>query len=190
MLNRKPLLFSIAAIIAMIASLAWLGRIWWCPCGGFSPWIGDAASSHTSQHLFDPYSLTHVGHGFLFCGALALILRSNYQTRVSLAYRFAIIIGLECIWEIVENTPLVIDRYRNATAALGYQGDSIINSLGDVLACATGFVVATKLGWRYTLLLFALLEIGLLMTIRDCLLLNIVMLCVPIEWIKQWQLAA
>lgn len=93
------------------------------------------------------------------------------------------------LWEIVENSPWVVDRYRQATAALGYEGDSVVNVVGDVLACTLGFAVARRLGWRGSLALFFAVEIGLLFWIRDNLTLNVVMLFFPVEAIKNWQTA-
>lgn len=105
-----------------------------------------------------------------------------------MAYRFLMAIGVECAWEIAENSPFVINRYRTATAALGYEGDSIANSLADIVSCGGGFLFAMFFGWRITLPLFIVTESLLLLTIRDNLILNIIMLCYPIDAIRQWQL--
>jgi hypothetical protein len=98
------------------------------------------------------------------------------------------VLAIEGCWEIVENTHFVIDRYREATAALGYTGDSILNSLGDMLACWLGAVLARRLGWNVTWVLFFAVEVMLLATIRDSLLVNVLMLLYPISAIKAWQL--
>ena len=140
---------------------------------------------HNSQHLFDPYSFTHVLHGFAFCWLLMIAL-----PRVSASLQLSIAILMEAVWEVIENTQFVIDRYREATAALGYQGDSIANSLGDILTCVIGFVIAQRLGFRKTALIFAVTEIILLVWIKDSLLLEILMLIYPIDAIKTWQLGA
>jgi hypothetical protein len=146
-------------------------------------WTSEAWSSNTSQHLFDPYSFTHVLHGFAFCGLLRLIFPK-------FSFTWSLVLGVvsESLWELVENTNTVIDRYREATAALGYQGDSVINSIGDVVTSGIGFWLAWLLGWRRSIALFVCLEVMLLFWIRDSLLLEILMLIYPVETIRHWQL--
>lgn len=102
-------------------------------------------------------------------------------------WRFVIALVIEAGWEMFENTAFVINRYRETTAALGYEGDSIGNSVGDLISCGTGFLIANWLGWKKTLALFVVFEIGLLFTIRDSLLLNILMLIFPNEALIKWQ---
>jgi len=160
------------------------GRLWWCSCDYLLLWSGDPWSSDNSQHLLDPYSFTHLLHGFVLCGLLALLV-----PRLAPAWKLCLAVSLEALWEVVENSEFVIRRYREETAALGYHGDTIVNSLGDILACALGFVLAGRLGLRPTLALFAVTEVALLILIRDSLLLNIIMLVYPIEAIKAWQAA-
>lgn len=175
----------LVTLLALTAALLrWQGRLWACACGYVLLWTGDAWSGDTSQHLFDPYAFTHVLHGIVFCGLLAWGL-----PRVTLTRRFLLAVAAEAAWEVVENTRFVIERYREATAALGYTGDTVINSLGDILACAVGFAAAARLGLVRSILLFLLVEIVLLVTIRDSLLLNIIMLIYPLEDIRQWQTA-
>ena len=172
-----------AAVLAAAAVLLRAqGRLWYCSCGRLRLWVGDAWSQETSQQFLDPYSLTHVLHGFLFCWLLALA-----APRLSSAWRFAAAVAAEALWEVLENTDFVIRRYREATAALGYEGDTVVNSLGDILACALGFLLARRLGLRRTLLVFAAVELLLLFWIKDGLLLNIVMLLYPSETIREWQ---
>ena len=96
-------------------------------------------------------------------------------------------VAAEALWEVIENTDFVIRRYREATAALGYNGDTVVNSLGDVVACAAGFLLARRLGLVKSLLVFALTEVALLFWIRDSLLLNILLLVYPSETLKAWQ---
>lgn len=175
---------AIAAATTLAAFLLrWQGRSWLCDCGRVLVWTGDAWGADNSQHLSDPYSFTHVLHGFVFCGVLAWAL-----PRVGWPWRLALAVSIEALWEVVENSAFVINRYREATLALGYQGDTIINSAGDLLACALGFVLARRLGLRLTLAVFALTEIVLLIWIRDSLLLNVLMLLYPVEAIKAWQM--
>lgn len=143
----------------------------------------EAWSSETSQLFFDPYSLTHVAHGMMFAGLLVLLFSS-----VPPIWRFVMAMALESVWEIIENTNTIIERYRVATASLGYQGDSVVNSLGDIFCCAIGFAIARKLGWRRSIVVFLAVEAVLLVWIRDSLLLEIIMLVYPMNAIKAWQL--
>ena len=178
-----PLLAIVAVLAATVFELRRQGRLWWCAVGDLSPWAGDIGNRHTSQHLFDPYTFTHVLHGFIICGLLALIL-----PRLAVSWRLVLAVMIEAAWEVFENTNYVINRYRDATAAIGYEGDSVFNSLGDILACAVGFALALKLGFRRTLAVFLFTELVLLLWIRDSLLLNIILLIHPIEAIKNWQM--
>jgi hypothetical protein len=159
------------------------GRRWWCACGQPFLWAGDVHSEHNSQHLFDPYSFTHVLHGVVFCGLLAWI-----APRVPTAWRFVLALGLASLWEVIENSTFVIERYRSATASLGYEGDSVANSLGDILSCGVGFVLARWLGPRWSIVLFLVTEGVLLLWIRDDLLLNVIMLIYSLPEIKAWQM--
>jgi hypothetical protein len=176
----------VPAIVAVVAATALLeyaqGRNLICTCGRVLLWFGDAWASGTSQHLLDPYSFTHMLHGFLLCWLILWLLprwRGGWQLWLAMT--------IECGWELLENSTFVIQRYRTQTAALGYAGDSIVNSVGDVLICGLGFLLARKLGFRRSLVGFALVEVTLLFLYRDSLLLNIVMLLVPIKGLQAWQ---
>jgi len=184
--NKKSFWWCLAigSVLAVTAvELHLQGRSWWCSCGRAFLWTSDAWGSLTSQTFLDPYSLTHVLHGLIFCGLLTLLTR-----RMPTAGRFFLAITIEAIWELIENTNTVIQHYRAATAALGYQGDTVVNSLGDILCCGIGFIVARQLGWRRSLIVFFLTEAVLLIWIRDSLLLEIIMLVSPINAIRVWQL--
>ena len=176
-------LTTLAIVAASVYLLHQQGRLWWCSCSRVRLWSGDVWGAENSQQLFDPYTFTHILHGFLFCGVLAWLI-----PRVAPIWRFCLAISIEALWEVVENSNFIIQRYREATLAIGYQGDTIINSLGDILACGVGFVLARKLGFRRSLALFVATEIILLFWIRDSLILNIVMLIYPIDAIKAWQM--
>ncbi len=175
------------AIAFVLAATAWQlhhqGRSWWCSCGRAFFWTSNAWGSLTSQTFLDPYSFTHILHGLMFCGLLTLLIR-----RLPTNSRLCIAITIEAVWELVENTNTVIQHYRAATAALGYQGDTVMNSLGDIICCGIGFVIARKLGWRRSLIVFFVTEAVLLIWIRDSLLLEIIMLVSPINAIKVWQM--
>ncbi len=171
-------------MLAALAAVRAMGQPWWCACGQTNLWASDIWSSHCSQHLIDPYAITHVSHGLLFAIALAVLAR---RWPLSFPMRMLIATGIECAWEVLENSPFVIDRYRAATISLNYMGDSVANVAGDILACALGVAIAHRLGWRVALGLFVVTEIALLVAIRDNLTLNVLMLAWPIDAVKQWQ---
>ncbi len=175
------------AIAVILALSVWLlhsqSRLWICSCGQVYLWAGDIWSSDNSQHWLDPYSFTHLLHGVVFFWLLAWLL-----PRLSPMWRLVIALSLESAWEVFENSAFIIDRYREATAALGYNGDTVINSLGDILICGRGFMRAMRLGFRRSLVLFVVTELVLLVWIRDSLILNVVMLIYPIEAIRLWQI--
>jgi hypothetical protein len=179
-----PLLAVVAVLAVAAFELRAQGRFWTCDCVRVRLWVSDAWSAETSQQLFDPYSFTHVLHGLAFCGLLALLL-----TRVSWRWRFVLAVAAESLWEVIENTDFVIRRYREATAALGYTGDTILNSLGDVIACALGFLIARRVGWLRSAIIFATTELCLLFWIRDSLILNVILLLYPSEKLRAWQQA-
>lgn len=178
-----PLLALVAVFMAAAFQLRNQGRSWWCSCGQPFLWAGDIWSSHNSQHLLDPYAFTHVLHGFAFFWLLSLLL-----PRMPQLWQLSIALLLEALWEVFENTEFTIQRYREATAALGYFGDSVANSLGDVATCGIGFFIAQRLGLRRSLVAFAVTELVLLFWIRDSLLLEVLMLIYPIDAIKAWQM--
>ena len=171
-------------LLLMIVLLRAQGRMFLCACGHFDIWTSDTCSSNNSQQLFDPYSFTHVLHGFLFFWLIALLFRG----RLSASWQFLLALLLESAWEVFENTSFVINKYRSETAALGYQGDTVVNSLGDLTCALIGFLVARRLGLRWSLFVFLLLEVVLILWIHDSLLLQILMLVRPVEAIKLWQM--
>ena len=181
--SRRSRLNAVAVGMAMAIILYLMGQPLWCKCGGLSPWSWDIWSSHNSQHLVDPYFFTHVLHGVVLCGLLYWLPRS-----VSESSRFLTAVVLEAGWEILENSPTIIERYRAATISKDYFGDSIMNSAGDLIACIVGYLLARRLGFRNSIVFFLLTELILLLTIRDSLLLNVLMLVWPVEAIKWWQM--
>jgi len=159
------------------------GRLWICACGKLLAWSGGICSANNSQHFLDPYSFTHLLHGVLFFWLIYwLAPKWHLTTQLLLATAF------EAAWEVFENTNFIIERYRTATAALGYNGDTVVNSLGDILCCIAGFLIAQRLGLRRSLLLFAAFELILIVWIHDSLMLEILMLISPIKLIKAWQM--
>ncbi|HEY3582550.1 MAG TPA: DUF2585 family protein [Pyrinomonadaceae bacterium] len=183
-------LIAIAASLFLLALLLWLeGRFAFCTCGVFRVWSGDTCSSTNSQQLFDPYSFTHVLHGFLLFWLVALIARGIKPGRhLAPAWQLWLALTLEAAWEVFENTRFVIDRYRAETAALGYTGDTIVNSFGDVTCAVVGFLAARRLGVKRAVIVFLVLELILILWIHDSLLLQLLMLIHPVEAIKQWQM--
>ena len=185
--RRRARVVDAAAIVVLIVAAAGLevamGRTPAYSRGPIRLWSGEINSAENSQQLFDPYSFTHVSHGVVFYALTRLALGPQ---RVML--RAIVTIAVEAAWEVYENTDTVINRYRTATIALGYYGDSVINSVFDIGACGLGFVLAWKLPPRVTVAGVIVLEIALALTIRDNLALNIVMLLHPVDAIRRWQL--
>lgn len=170
----------VAAVMSAI--LLAMGRVTWCRCGSLVPWAFDIWSAHNSQHIIDPYSPTHFQHGLLFFALLAGLSRW-----VPLQVRAGMGLVAEALWEVIENTERVIEHYRTTTISLDYYGDSVANSLSDLVMCGLGLLVAERAPRWLTLGLFVGIELALTMTIRDSLLLNILMLLAPSEAIRQWQ---
>lgn len=180
--RAAPWLAIVLILIATTIALRIEGRIWWCDCRQVRPWITDVWTSHCSQHLSDPYSITHFSHGLIFCGLLAWL-----APRWAVAWRLCTAIAIAAAWEVLENSPIIIDRYRSVTMSLDYLGDSAVNAVGDVGFCALGFLFARRFGLRIALGFFIASEIALLILIRDNLTLNVLMLIHPVEAIKAWQ---
>ena len=178
-----PWIAVVLVVVAATVLLSFQGRVWWCQAGDYSPWSWNIWSTHNSQHVVDPYSFTHVLHGVLEFWLIGLVF-----SRMPLAWRFFVAIVIESSWEVAENTSYIINRYREATISLDYFGDSIINSLADIVACASGFLIAYKLRFWKSLALFVATETILIFWIRDSLIINIIMLIWPIEAIKIWQI--
>jgi Protein of unknown function (DUF2585) len=185
LIGRRWWTFALAAVIvAAAASIEiGMGRVLICRCGYVKLWHGIVNSSENSQHLADWYTFSHVIHGIGFYAPLWLVAR-----RLPPGARFVVAVLLEATWEVFENTPFVINRYRAATISLDYFGDSVINSMSDIASMMLGFWLARRAPVWLSLGLVVVLEVTVAVIIRDNLTLNILMLIHPFEAIKQWQL--
>jgi hypothetical protein len=159
-----------------------MGRSLFGTDGHFGWWDGNIWSNENSQRVADAYTFSHICHGMLTYGLLFLVAR-----RMPLAYRFLLAVAFEGAWEILENSPLIINRYRAVTISIGYTGDSVLNSVFDVVFMAVGFWIAKLAAVRTTIILVILMEVGCLFWVRDNLTLNVIMLVHPVEAIKKWQ---
>ena len=172
--------FGLVAVAAAI--LLWMGRPPICTCGTVKLWVGTVHGPDNSQHIADWYTPSHIIHGFLFYFLGWLFLRRNPP-----GDRLIGAVLIEAGWEILENSQYIIDRYRDATMALGYNGDSVINSVSDISWMIVGFALARRLPVWATIVLAILFELLTLYIIRDNLTLNVLMLVWPIDAIRVWQ---
>src|SRR6476661_8615762 len=179
---RRTAILALVILAIAAAILLAFGRNPICTCGSIDLWVGARDSPRTSQMLADWYSLSHIVHGLLFYAALWMVAR-----RWPVEWRFVAALAVEAAWEVTENTPFVLDRYRATTAALGYTGDSVINSLSDIAMMALGFLAARKLPVWASIVLLVALELVPLFVIRDNLALNVWTLLAPNAAIQAWQ---
>jgi hypothetical protein len=186
--NSRALFATFAVVVSAAAILLAMGRVPICTCGTVKLWHGVVESAENSQQLTDWYSLSHFIHGLIMY-FVAWLLWSKWRLLGGRPARFALPIAVlvEAAWEISENTPMVIDRYRAVTVSFGYTGDSVLNSLGDIACMILGFLVASRLPWWVSLVIAIAFELLTLYVIRDNLTLNVIMLFWPIEAIRQWQ---
>lgn len=183
-MRRSTWLIALLIVATAAAIELSFGRNPICTCGTIELWVGARDSPKTSQMLLDWYSLSHIVHGLLFYASLWLIAR-----RWPVEWRFVTSLFVEASWEVIENTPFVINRYRATTAALGYSGDSVLNSMSDIAMMALGFLLARKLPAWAAVAIVMLLELIPLFVIRDNLTLNVWQLIAPNEALQAWQSA-
>jgi hypothetical protein len=183
--SRRGVVLVLLAVLATTAAVeVSMGRLPLGPDGRFGWWEGNIWSQEQSQRFADPYSFTHVVHGLVYYALLWIAAR-----RAPVRARFIAALATEAAWEMLENSPLIIDRYRAVTIALGYVGDSVLNSLSDILMMSVGYLTAVRLRPWQSVVLALLLEVGLALWVRDNLTLNVIMLIHPIDAIRAWQMA-
>lgn len=175
-----------AALVLLQVVVLWLlGQPAICECGYIKFWEGTVVGPGNSQHITDWYTPSHFLHGFIFYWAATFFWpRAHWSTRLLIA------LGVEVTWEVLENSSMIIDRYRQTGLAQGYSGDSILNSVSDTVAMAFGFLAARKLPIMLSVVLIVGVELVSLYVIRDSLLLNVLNLLHPFEFIQSWQLGA
>jgi len=179
------ILIAFVAIFAVSAGIELsMGRSLFGPDGRIGFWESSIWSSENSQRFADPYSFSHIVHGILFYGLLRLVAR-----KFPVRHRLLVALVIEAGWEILENSPLIINRYREATISLGYVGDSVFNSMSDILMMALGFLFAWRMRPWVSVIAVVLMEVGCALWVRDNLTLNIIMLVHPVDAIKAWQSA-
>ena len=184
-IERRHRLIALGLAGAAAAILLWMRRPAICSCGSVKLWTGAVQSAENSQHLADWYTPSHITHGFIFYLLGWLFLRRN-----PFGDRFLMAVAIEAAWEVLENSQYIIDRYREATMALGYNGDSVVNSLADIGWMVLGFLVARRLPVWATILVAIGFELFTLWAIRDNLTLNVLMLVAPVDSIRDWQAGA
>jgi uncharacterized protein DUF2585 len=182
LIERRYWFIALALVAVAAAILLWMGRPPICTCGEVKLWVGMVQGPDNSQHLADWYAPSHIIHGFLFYFLGWLFLRRNPP-----GDRLLGAVLIEAGWEILENSQYIIDRYREATMALGYNGDSVINSVADIGWMVAGFALARRLPVWATVALAVFLELLTLAVIRDNLTLNVLMLVAPVDAIRVWQ---
>ncbi|MFM5895501.1 MAG: DUF2585 domain-containing protein [Novosphingobium sp.] len=186
--NRRGFILALTMWLAIGATLLVMGRVPICTCGTVKLWWGTVQSAENSQHIADWYSFSHVIHGLLFYFFAHLLWRRwKLLGGKPAAWALPIAVAFEGFWELLENSPLIIDRYRAVTVSFGYEGDSVLNSLSDIGFMALGFWIASKLPWKASLAMAIAFELFTLFMIRDNLTLNVLMLVWPLEAIRTWQ---
>ena len=184
LIERRYWLIALGLVLAAAVVLLGMGRPAICTCGEVKLWVGTVQGPDNSQHLADWYTPSHIIHGFLFYWLGWLFLRRNPAGE-----RLLGAVLIEAGWEILENSQYIIDRYREATMALGYNGDSVVNSIADIGWMMLGFLLARRLPVWATIALAVTFELLTLIVIRDNLTLNVLMLIAPVDAIRTWQAA-
>lgn len=179
---QTSILWSILILVVTGALEFYTGRSFYGPDGMFGWWEGSVWSSSNSQRVADAYTFSHVIHGMIFYGFLWLVAR-----KTPARYRFVFALAIEAGWELLENSPIIIDRYRAVTISIGYVGDSILNSLSDIVFAGLGFFISKYSKFWVSVFIIIVMELGCLFWVRDNLTLNVLMLLYPIKSIQVWQ---
>lgn len=175
------------AIVVLVALIErWMGHDIICQCGTVKLWGPANLAGEDSQHFSDWYTLSHIIHGIAFYGLFRLVGRKRWP--VALCLLLAVLV--ESGWEILENSPIIINHYRETTVSTFYNGDSILNSVSDILFMAGGFWLAWYLPVWVTIALVVAMELLAAYVIRDNLTINILMFLYPSEGIVNWQAGA
>ncbi len=182
---QKVVIITIVLLAIHALILHFMGQVWIFKGGYVKVWQGIVSSSENSQHISDWYTFSHLIHGFVFYFILWLL---NKKWPIPFAYRLFLAIGIEAAWEIFENTDFIINRYREVTISLDYYGDSIVNSVSDIIAMIVGFIAARKIPVWLSIALIIAMEVFVGWYIRDNLTLNIIMLIYPLDAIRTWQM--
>lgn len=183
--DYKVIILLFIAIVSLTFSIELsMGRSLLGPDGQFGWWESDIWSNENSQRVADAYTFSHIAHGLIFYWILSIVAK-----KLPKKYRFVLAVLLEAGWEILENSPLIINRYRETTIATGYVGDSVLNSISDIFFAGFGFLFALKMPTWVSVSLLIFMEVGCLLWVRDNLTLNVLMLAYPFESIKVWQSA-
>jgi hypothetical protein len=189
--HRRAQIVSVLIVVIAAVVLLAMQRPPICPCGTVKLWWGSVNSAENSQHIADWYTFSHIIHGLIFyAGAHLLWRRWNVFEGVLARWALPIAIVLEASWEILENSPMIIDRYRAVTVSFGYTGDSIVNSMADIGWMTLGFLIASRLPAKASIAMAVVFELFTLAMIRDNLTLNVLMLVSPLDAVKTWQAAA
>ncbi len=187
--DRAGKLAALGVALGIVIILLGMHRPPICSCGTIRLWQGVVESAENSQQISDWYSFSHVIHGFLFYGVAYLIWRRFGFSALSPVWALALAVLVEGSWEVLENSPIIIDRYRSVTVSFGYSGDSVLNSAADMGFMALGFVFAARMPVKLTVALAIAFELFTFAMIRDNLTLNVLMLATPVEAVRQWQAA-
>ena len=179
----KYILIVTSVLVVTGILLFLMGRTAICTCGYVKLWEGDNFGPGNSQHISDWYTFSHIIHGFIFYYAVR-----KFFPKLPPYMQLLIALVVEAAWELLENSPVIIDKYRSTTASVDYYGDSILNSLSDIVAMTLGFVVASRVSWKVIVPAAILMELVTIYFIRDALIFNVIMLVYPFEFIKTWQM--
>ncbi len=186
--HRRAMIASVLIALYGLYILYAMGRPPICTCGTIKLWHGAVESAENSQHIADWYTFSHITHGLIFYAGAHLLWRKwRLLDGAPTRWALPIAVALEASWELLENSPMIIDRYRSVTVSFGYSGDSIVNSMADIGWMTLGFILAAKMPTRASIAMVSAFELFTLAMIRDNLTLNVLMLTWPVEAIKVWQ---